>query len=289
MVNSLSIEQETIVLHSICQMIDDMVNHAMFKSSESMTDGNILFHEFVHAQLFNVLLVDFLSHPQKDHKIQAMPFGLPRVNPNGTPSDRSYLYYLKLICIDPKLGKIPDLFSKSLDRFSNWLDGDVVLQKVHFSTLDETFDIRINRLKSLSMTGNIGKHNVTRLADVAHKLMAIFEENGHSVTLDDCYIALPEFQEHFHDHAFIYQSSHIVEMLTDLRWGLHEYLLPRLARSSKYSGDHTGERRSVKFVVPDTFKNEFSKGSYRLLMQLVYKKPIVKQFATNASMRDLLS
>ena len=270
-------------------MIDDMVNHAMFKSSASLTDGNILFHSFVHAQLFNVLLVDFLSHPQYDRKIQKRPFDLPTVNTSGAPSDRSYLYYLKMICTDPNFGSVPERLSKSLKSLAEWLDGDIVLKDAHFPTLGLVLDIRVNRLKSLSMTGNISKHNVTRLSDAANKLLEIFKQNGKTVALDECYAALPEFQELFHDHAFIYQSSYIVQMLNDLRWGIHEYLLPEFERSCVPIRGEAGRQYHVKFNIPVSFENEFSKDSYRLLMQLVNKEPIIKSFGVNASMRDLLS
>ncbi|NOR31730.1 MAG: hypothetical protein GQ539_11620 [Sulfitobacter sp.] len=283
------IEQETIVLLAVCQMIDDMVNHAMFIGSESLTDGNILFHSHIHQQLFNVHLVDFLSFPQLDRSLKERPFNLPPTDTNSKPSDRSYLYYLKTICKNPCFGNVPTPLSSSLTVLSDWLDGETSIKGAHFPSLDLSFNIRVNRLKAISMTGNIGKHNITRLSDIAKKLLKIFSDHGQEVSLDQCYSALPDFQELFHDHALNYQSSHIVEMLNNLRWGIHEYLLPEFDRSFESISDKDGQQYHSKFNIPDSFENEFSKGAYRLLMGLVRRRPVVQKFGVNASMKDRLS
>lgn len=288
MVSYSKIEQETIVLLTICEMIDDMVNHAIFKASNSLTDGNILFHTHIHSQLFNILLVDFLSYPKRSHDTKKLPFNLPPVDTNGAPSDRSYLFYLKRIHADPSFGKVPNLLQKSLCNLTEWLDGDVVLEDTYFSNLGLTLTVKINRAQALSMTGNIGKHNFTRLTDIAKKLQNIFTTHGHELTLDECYATLPEFQDHFHDHAFHYQSSHIIQMLNDVRWGIHEYLLPQYEQSFEQMTSQQGRQLGWQYDIPISIENEFAKGSYRLLMDLVRQQPVVQRFEVNKSMKNLL-
>ena len=54
-------EQECIVLNSAWEMIDGMVNWAMFVRNDRTDPTNLTFETSQHSRLFIVLLGDFLS------------------------------------------------------------------------------------------------------------------------------------------------------------------------------------------------------------------------------------
>ncbi len=59
-----AMEQETIVLLTVWDMIDDMVNHALFDRLDGEHGTELKFKDDTHARLFNILLTDFLSQPK---------------------------------------------------------------------------------------------------------------------------------------------------------------------------------------------------------------------------------
>lgn len=57
-------EREAIILNSAWEMIDDMVNWAMFEKTDKTELSNLWFPTCQHRQLFLILLADFLSLPR---------------------------------------------------------------------------------------------------------------------------------------------------------------------------------------------------------------------------------
>ena len=114
-------EQEAIVLNAVWDMIDGMVNYEIFVKHESVENTNLMFNTMSHQRLFNILLGDFLSQPQKKGK-GSLPFGLPEPPPNARPSDLTYLFYLRQICDVPKFNSIADLICTPLEAFADLLD-----------------------------------------------------------------------------------------------------------------------------------------------------------------------
>jgi hypothetical protein len=68
---------EVIILYAVWDMIAEMVNFNMFEKLASHEKTNLMFSTSTHARLFNVLLVDFFSSPQKNRSRGSLPFGLP--------------------------------------------------------------------------------------------------------------------------------------------------------------------------------------------------------------------
>lgn len=60
------IEHEVIILYAVWDMIDEMVNFNMFEKFAGREDTSLMFSTSTHTHLFNVLLADFLSSPQKN-------------------------------------------------------------------------------------------------------------------------------------------------------------------------------------------------------------------------------
>ena len=90
------IEQEIIVLRAVWDMIDGMVNYNNFEKEHGTVEAQLMFSTTTHQRLFNILLVDFLSKPQKG------TFDLPEAN-GPAITDHTYLFYLRRICGEPKL------------------------------------------------------------------------------------------------------------------------------------------------------------------------------------------
>jgi hypothetical protein len=69
------IEQECIILNSVWEMIDGMVNWAMFVKHDRTEPTNMMFETSQHNRLFIILLGDFLSQ-LRVFKGQPIPLGL---------------------------------------------------------------------------------------------------------------------------------------------------------------------------------------------------------------------
>ncbi|HEX6957304.1 MAG TPA: hypothetical protein VF194_04895 [Ferrovibrio sp.] len=73
------VEQEVILLNAVWKMIGGMVNYQLFVKGHGTEDVTLTFNTNVHARLFTILLVDFLSrsHPRHSRVPVIMISGLP--------------------------------------------------------------------------------------------------------------------------------------------------------------------------------------------------------------------
>ncbi|MEP6715954.1 MAG: hypothetical protein ABJC09_10290 [Terriglobia bacterium] len=53
-------EREVVVLKTVWDLIDEMVNYELFAAMTTRTDVTLMFNGTTHQRLFNILLVDFL-------------------------------------------------------------------------------------------------------------------------------------------------------------------------------------------------------------------------------------
>ena len=256
----------------------------MFRKPETFEYIGLLFSTSENAQLFNILLCDFLSLPQPKAK-NSLPFNLPKAPENGRKSDRSHLYYLRMVCNEPRLGSDTKDLLAAVENFSRWLEGETVLEKVWFSSIGLELNMRVTRFDALKITGNLSKHNFTRLEADVKKIRRILEANGHQQTVEECYLILSEFYEWFHEHAFIYQSSEIAELLNEIRWATHEYLQPEFSRAHDPYFNDSMNIMSYRFDVPKTICEPLAKAMYWDLMNLVRRKPIVPRFSVSQSFK----
>ena len=249
------IEQEAIVLSAICGLIDEMVNYNMFAEEWSPSWSNILFRSSTHARLFNILLVDFLSLPQK--RKDGAPFDLKLPSETDQLSEKTYLFFLNKILEDPQLSTHNAGLRSVVEEFANWLAGDTLIENAWFPSLELEIDLKINRIEALKMTGDICKHNFTRLSARAKSLQNALSRNAEERSIDECYLALPEFQEWFHNHAFVYQSSQISEFLNRLRWAIHDYLKPEFQRAHRPYFDKYLDMQCTLMMCPMRSKTNF--------------------------------
>ena len=279
-------EQEIIVLKAICELIDNMVNYSMFVKNETFNNRNVLFSTSAHAQLFNIQLCDFLSLPQAKSG-HPLPFNLSE-SQFERKSDRSYLFYLRKICSEPKLDSDTTSLLLAVENFSKWLEEDTFIQEAWFPSINLNLDIRVVRIDALKIAGNITKHNFTRLEADVKKIKNIFKANDHNLKTEECYQILSEFHELFHDHAFNYQSSKIAELLNETRWAIHEYLEAEFKCAYKPYFNDSMNIKSYKYILPDLIAKPFTKAIYWDLMNTVRKKPIVPRFAVNTAFQTEL-
>ena len=99
------IERESIILNSAWKMIDDMVNWAMFVKNDRAEPTNFMFKTDQHAQLFIILLRDFLSEVHA-FKSASVPLGLKKVPSHARPSDLTFIFHLRQVRDDPGLDPI---------------------------------------------------------------------------------------------------------------------------------------------------------------------------------------
>ena len=264
-------EQEAIILNAIWGMINDMVNYEMFLKTERTTDVVLMFSTSTHMRLFNVLLVDFLSQPQRGGSI---PFDLPQPPQNAREADLTHLFYLRQVCAAPKLGPDASMIAGPLNGFSDWLEAEALVQKVWLPSINAELDFRIGRLQFIRIGGNIAKHNFLRLSQNVKRLGQVLEANGLKIDEGQAYLVLPEFYEWFHRDIFAYHSSAIAEYLNNLRLGISAYLQPEFARAYR----EVEPRPAYRFHIPSAITHPLAKEMYWELMNMVRARPYMPRF-----------
>ena len=204
-------EKEVTFLRAITDLIDEMINVTMFKVCGPSSEANILFHTSQHQKMFNILLVDLLSESDK----------------NLMGCQLSYPEALRNICEDPSFDKESsiDNLRSAVNSFSDWLSVEPTV-KVWLPSINYDGHLKLSRSTSISICGNVSKHNILRQSHQAKKLKLILEKTGVQVKLEEALLALEDFYKWFHDDIFNYHSSTIAEFLNEIQWGVYEYLLP---------------------------------------------------------------
>jgi hypothetical protein len=130
------IEREAIILNSAWEMIDGMVNWAMFVRNDRTEPTNLMFETRQHSRLFIILLGDFLSEIRA-FKGDPVPLGLKSAPSNARPSDLTFIFHLRQVCADPKLGADVTNLSAEIEAFADWLEGDLVATGVNLHAIDD--------------------------------------------------------------------------------------------------------------------------------------------------------
>jgi hypothetical protein len=223
------IEQEAIVLKVVWDLIDDMVNFAMFEHPLSHDDTNLLFKSSSESQLFRIHLVDFLSLPQARGK-KPIPFGLP-APPAAPPSDRTYLFHLRRLVAEPLLGMDAGPLAKVVEAFGDWLDADCLIPEMNLWGIDAVLDVTAPRIDILRICGDTAKHNFSRLEANVAKIAKMITAAGRPIETQEAYLALPTFAEWINDNVWLYHASTIAEFLNNIRWAIYGYLRPEFERA----------------------------------------------------------
>lgn len=253
-------EEEVIFLRAITDLIDSMVNSAVFLVVGTSPDANILFHTSIHQILFNILLVDLLS--TSDRLLVGRQV--------------SYLDALREICEHPSFdaGDSISGLRSAVATFTDWLAFEPTVD-VRLPSADSELQLTLPRSTFIRICGNVSKHSILRQSRLAQELKALLDKAGVALTLDEAVLALEDFFERFHTDIFNYHASRIAEMLNEIQWGVYEYLLPEYQRSFVYEGGAMGK---YHFSYPGEVKTGLGKSLYWDLMHWIRRKPIVERF-----------
>jgi len=253
------IEEEIVFLKAVVDLIDTMVNATMISVEGDGSQATVMFPTATHQQLFNVLLVDFLSSTQRD----------------GPVTSKTYLDAMQAIAATPNFSlgdSIAKLRTETL-AFDTWLKAEIVVD-TWLPSLSLKLPLRLDRRDYLKMCGNLAKHNFLRSVRVAEQLRALIAKQGATITLEAAVLALDDFYERFHGDLLNYHSSSIAEFLNGIRWGVHEYLLPEFVRS-----------RIVEEGDPAVI-SEFARDCYWNLMNDVRRSPPVRRFQITTMLKQ---
>lgn len=261
-------EHEVIFLRATIELIDALVN---FEVLEIYCDGEfseVRFKAPTHHKYFGILLVDFLSNIHTDSLLGHWP---------------SQLDALKAVCSAPGFQNTvsADQLKLAVQEFSVWLDQEVSVA-VWLPSLNTEATLTIERHRFLWMCGNVSKHNLLNLSQVASKLKKHLNASGLTVDESDALLALEDFYTRFHDDIFLYHSSRIVELLNNVRWGIHTYLRAEYQRSYVPS---TEPGQPHRFIYPDAITSSFARECYWALMNSARTQPHFPRFKVHEVIR----
>lgn len=255
-------EKEILGLLAAIEAIDSMINNEIFELKGLNQDRQIYFHTDVHQMFFNVLLIDFLSEVDEaltGHKV-------------------SCLGVLKEICKVPKfnIDDSIDQLASTVSVLDEWLEAEVVVD-TWLPSIDKQLDIKILRREYIKICGNISKHHFARLTRVARDVRSILERSGMSICREESMLVLDDIFAKFHEDTLNYHGSWLAEMLNNIRWGMHEYLLPEFNRAIQYGRN---DPMKYEYEVPDAIGTKFGRSCYWKLMNNIRRKPCMPRFKT---------
>jgi hypothetical protein len=270
-------EREVIILNSAWEMIDEMVNWAMFVKNECTEPTHLLLTNRAFSRLFIIFLGDFLSEVKAYNGKPAL--GLSKPAPNGAPpSDKTFLFHIRQVCTNPKLGTDSTRLSQAVDAFAEWLESEFTAQSVNLSAIGFVEDLRITRIQYIQMCGDIAKHNLARLEKRVNDLCKLLKVKKPSVSEQDAYLAVEGFFEWFQGNIFIYHSSQIAEFLNNIRWSIYEYLQPEFQRSWHQPDNWATDFPAYAYHVPPNVTEPLTRAMYWNLMNRARLRPIVPRF-----------
>lgn len=270
-------ERESVILNSAWAMIDDMVNWAMFDKNDLVGPTTFMFQSRTHAELFIILLTDFLS-PIQQSKSNKILQDLGRLPNNAHGANRTFIFYLRQVCLHPQLGKDATELSDKVEEFASWLETSMMSRGVNLSEINVDADIELERYRYLKMCGNISKHSLPRLSRVVSELQGLLTAAGHNVSIQDANLATEPFFDRFFDDVFIFHSNQIVEFLNDIRWRMFEYLQLEYQRSWHPGGRFTGD---YGYHIPDSVTDPFAQAMYWDVLNRVRAKPLMERFVVD--------
>ena len=278
------IERESIILNSAWKMIDGMVNWAIFVKNDHAELTNLMFKSRQHSELFIILLGDFLSEVRA-FKRAPVPFGLKKVPYNARPSDLTFIFHLRQVCADPKLGVKATSLDKRIEIFADWLDGDFVAPSVNLPAINVVADLCVKRCQYIKICGDIAKHNLARLSTNVGHLRKLLETAGHAVSEQEAYLAVDDFFEWFVSNIFMYHSGQIAEFLNNIRWAIFDYLQPEYRRSWHLIDNATHDLQGYRYHFPVEITEPIARAMYWDVMNRVRAKPWMHRFVVSNSFK----
>lgn len=210
------IEREVLILSAVWELADNMVNRHIMRLHFNNPNSSIRFSSDHAGYMFAIHLVDLLSKPS-----------------DQITQSANYLEALRVICADPAFRprRRVRALSKPVNRFHRWINATKRYPKLWLPSINSNRTLRMRRKDYLKITGNLAKHNFTRLDRVANDWRRILLANRVNVSLEQALESLEDAYEHFNNDIFLYNSHEIAELVNNIRSGIYEYLLPEYRRS----------------------------------------------------------
>ncbi len=281
-----SIERESIILNSAWEMIDGMVNWAMFVKSDHTRLTNLMFKTSHHQLLFIILITDSLSEVRA-FRGNSVPLGLKPAPPNTQPSNLTFIFHLRQVCSDPILGAGATNLSEHIEAFGSWLEVEFEAAGVNLNAINIVADLQVARYRYIKTCGDIAKHNLARLATNAGHIRKLLKAAGHKVSEEEAYLAVKGFFNWFNDDIFLYHFSQIAEFLNNIRWAMFEYLQPEFQRSWHLTEKATPDFPVYGYRVPAEITEPLSRAMYWDLMNHVRAEPWVHRFIISEDSKQL--
>lgn len=261
------VEQEAITLCSLTDLLDAMVSPSMFDVVGDSPHTNIAFHTSEHAQLFNILLQDFLAYPDE------LVVGHKLTGPEALDS----------VCQQPSfdVNNSVDNLRIAVQSLLDWLDEEPRVE-VWFPSINYDGTLQLSRRTQVSICGNLSKHHLLRQSFQAKKMRRILRDAGCAVSVEDALQAMSDFYERFHDDIFMYHASTIAELLNNIQWGIYEYLLPFYRKAFVKGNSETG---TYSYIRPAGIGSDFAFSLYWDLMNWVRMGRIVEKFSVTRHLK----
>lgn len=263
------IEQETIALAAAIESLTSLVNHSMFTISDPHEgESQATFKSSIHHQLFVALLLDLLEP----------------ANSSLTGHAGSCLDALEAIARSPlfAVDSSGEHLLTPVMTLKVWLAEKVTIE-TPLPSLSKTINLTFSRQELVYFCGNISKHNFARLTGVAKKVSELLRQHDVDLTPPDAIVVLDDLYERYHYEILNYHSSTLVQLLNDLRWGVHNYLKPEYLRS--YRKDPVDEIR-YSYDVPAGIVHNIAQTCYRDLMNSAHHGPSVKPFKASRYLKS---
>lgn len=266
-------EKEVALLLAALKLIKGMVNHSMLSLSGDNTELCVRPMTMETAELFNILLVDFIS-----------PLGTPYAR------DLTMLSGLSEICKAPHFNVDNSLrpLSAAVEELTVWFDYEATFDEIWLPSIDRELSLVMARKEFIYNCGNIAKHNTFRLTVVAKKLLAILQRSDPSTTLKDAYLAIEDFYRWFHEDIFLYHLSKLSQMLNNIAWGIQDYLMPAYARSYTIDEEASATMHAGMYLFdyPADITSELGRVYYWDLMNEIRAKPYIARFGVSKYLCD---
>jgi hypothetical protein len=254
-----SVEHEVILLDIAVRTLNNAVNNSLLHFMGSKESGEIMFNDDAGQKYFYLMVLDYISG-NADSALLG--------------SGNSCEQLMGSLTRKPafNVGESINSLLLAVSCFNSWLNTHVT-REIWLPSLNKTVVFVLKRQDIVYVTANIAKHHFGHLTNVLARLDKAshgqFGHHGLITSLDEIYYDL-------FDNILSYHASKVSQLLNDIRWGIHNYLLPEYNRAytKTYDGMYT-------YAIPQELNAELAVSCYWELMNGVRGKPYMKQFTTN--------
>jgi hypothetical protein len=253
-------EYEVFGLIAAAETIDEMVNHTIFRVFEG-DPVHLLFEGPSQRQLFSAFLLDFLSMPDSS-----------LVGLRGT-----HIEVLGRIAKVPVLrpsASMADLLA-ALGAMEAWLEGRFTIELA-----STTASMEMSRGELARLVGNMSKHKFARLTAVVRTIQQIVERSGVTLRAGDLRLVVDELHERLSQDLIVYHANALAELLNNIRWAVHDYLVPVFEGSYRVV-----QPPLYRYEFPGDVTDDLARAAFWDLMNDVRRGPHMRRFKVSDAFR----